>query len=86
MQDLEDFPIDPAEATDLALHVRNCIKRHVIQVRIIREGMLRRQRSDMIAWLYRLVVIPALGFACWQLWALRPAIDKLISLGPMVRP
>ncbi len=86
MEDLDELPIDPEEARDLPLHVRNCIKRHVIQVRLIREGMLSRQRSDMIAWLYRIVVIPALGFACWQLWALRPAIDKLISLGPMARP
>lgn len=79
----EEIPIEPSEATDLALHVRNCLQRHTALVRLINDGLRRRDRSDFMSWVYRGVLLPAIGFVAYQLWALRPVIDKMIALGPV---
>lgn len=53
MAELDDIPIDPDEATDLRLHVRNCMRRHSALVRMI-------SRERIITWLYRAAVLPLL--------------------------
>lgn len=59
-EELDDLPIDPEEATDLILHVRNCAKRHMALVRMI-------HNDRIITWLYRGAVIPALLYICGKM-------------------
>lgn len=50
---LEEIPIDPKEATDLDLHVRNCISRHVAIIQAIRSERLRQ-------YIYQVIILPLL--------------------------
>lgn len=54
-RDLEDFPIEPDEAKDLALHVKNCMRRHTALVRMIRHDRI-------LTWLYRAALLPSVGY------------------------
>lgn len=80
IENYEEIPIDPGEATDLGLHVRNCLKRHVALVRLISAGERRNERRDMRDWFCWVLALPAIGFIAWKLATLPPEV--LHALGP----
>lgn len=61
--ELEDLPVDPREATDLALHVTNCVKRHTALVRLVRH-------DKIMTWLYRAGLLPLAVAAVARLYGL----------------
>ena len=63
--DYSDFPIEPEEATDLRLHVRNCLKRHTALVKMI-------TNDRIITWIYRVITLPVLGSIAAKLWGFDP--------------
>lgn len=62
-EDYSDFPIDPDEAVDLRLHVRNCVKRHTALVRMI-------SNDRIVTWLYRAATLPLLGAIAAKMWGI----------------
>jgi hypothetical protein len=65
MSDLEDIPVDPDEATDLKLHVKNCMKRHTALVKMI-------TREKLFTWLYRTALLPPVLYIAWKFLTLAP--------------
>jgi hypothetical protein len=72
MSDLEDIPVDPDEATDLKLHVKNCMKRHTALVKLI-------SREKIFTWIYRALVLPGLGYVVFKLATIQPDVLALIA-------
>lgn len=60
------LPIDPKEATDLEIHVANCVKRHSALVSIIHKQEKRQMKNAVITWVYRAITIPLLVFIAVQ--------------------
>lgn len=63
-EDYSDLPIDPDEAVDLRLHVRNCVKRHTALVHMI-------SNDRIITWLYRAATLPLLAAIAAKMWGLQ---------------
>lgn len=78
--DLEDLPIEPGEAADLGLHVRNCIRRHIALVRHINRFQARLARSEMITWIYRAIIIPVLCWIGYEMWRLPERLHTLVGM------
>lgn len=63
MPKYEDLPVLPEESNDLAVHVKQCTMRY--------NALLKRiQFSDLMSWIYRAVMLPAVGFLCLKMWEL----------------
>lgn len=62
-EDYSDFPIHPGEASNLRLHVENCMKRHTALVRMI-------SHDRVITWLYRAATLPLLASIAAKMWGL----------------
>jgi hypothetical protein len=72
----EEIPIDPDEATDLPLHARNCMRRYVALVKLINDGNRRRAKQEIVTWIYRGLVLPALLAILVTLWKM-PSLAAL---------
>lgn len=70
--ELEDIPIEPEEANDLGLHVRNCLKRHTALVKLIR-------RDKVYDWIYRTILIVPVLYVAGKLATIPP--EGLAALG-----
>lgn len=62
-EEYSEIPIDPDEANDLRLHVKNCMKRHTALVKMI-------SRDRVITWLYRAATLPILASIAAKLYGL----------------
>jgi hypothetical protein len=75
------LPIDPREATDLQMHVANCVKRHVALVSLIHRQEKRQMKSNVITWVYRAITIPLLIFIAVQfVFIQRALLNASISI------
>ena len=77
----EEIPIEPGEATDLDLHVRNCLRRHTAMTRMIGAMARSHLKSEIITWVYRAIIIPVIGWIAWEMWKLP---DRLLAIRAML--
>ena len=63
----DEIPVLPEEATDLAIHVRQCSLRYNALLRYHYEISKRLRWADWTSWLYRAITLPAVLWIAWQL-------------------
>lgn len=64
----DEFPVLPAEATDLGTHVTQCARRYNALLRFHYDLSKSIRRQEVQSWVYRGFTFPLMCFICWELW------------------